>query len=166
PVARELGFNSRDGVFGNGYRPNAAVGRAVRLALWNLGGATPWETDKATLSHPGEYAFCIAEEAADTPWPPLHEERGCPRGSAAEVRACGEVHEQFRRMEREAGRYPPRYDMGDPATRLPITPTPDDIHIVVAGGRSYFAAVLPGWGGFGGFAVTRPIRRRRRAWSS
>jgi hypothetical protein len=244
PVARELGFNSRDGVFGNGYRPNAAVGRAVRLALWNLGGATPWETDKATLSHPGEYAFCIAEEAADTPWPPLHEERGCPQGSdavtvfacegphsvfcygtpeemlhvvadsmcalgnnnvhvlgqtlvvlnplnaeefarrgwskggirqhlweharrsAAEVRACGEVHEQFRRMEREAGRYPPRYDMGDPATRLPITPTPDDIHIVVAGGRSYFAAVLPGWGGFGGFAVTRPIRRRSQAWSS
>jgi hypothetical protein len=38
PVAKELGFNSRDGVFGNGYRPNAAVGRAVRLALWNLGG--------------------------------------------------------------------------------------------------------------------------------
>jgi hypothetical protein len=35
------------------------------------------------------------------------------------------------------------------------------IHIVVAGGRSYFAAVLPGWGGFGGFAVTREIRRNR-----
>jgi hypothetical protein len=41
PIARELGFNSRDGVFGNGYRANAAVGRAVRLALWNLGGAVP-----------------------------------------------------------------------------------------------------------------------------
>src|SRR3990172_3634077 len=26
PIARELGFNSRDGVFGNGYRANAAVG--------------------------------------------------------------------------------------------------------------------------------------------
>jgi hypothetical protein len=31
----------------------------------------------------------------------------------------------------------------------------------VAGGRSYFAAVLPGWGGFGGFAVTKRIE-----WSS
>ena len=39
PIARALNFNSRDGVFGNGYRANAAVGRAVRLALWNLGGA-------------------------------------------------------------------------------------------------------------------------------
>ena len=47
------------------------------------------------------------------------------------------------------------------AGRLPVTATPDDIHIVVAGGRSYFAAVLPGWGGFGGFAVTRRIE-----WSS
>ncbi len=80
-----------------------------------------------------------------------------PRRSVAEVRACGAVHEQFRRMERAAGRYPRRYDVDNPTTRLPITPTPEDIHIVVAGGRSYFAAVLPGWGGFGGFAATRRI---------
>src|SRR5712692_3855433 len=46
PIARRLAFNSRDGVFGNGFRANAAVGRAVRLALWNLGGAVPGETDK------------------------------------------------------------------------------------------------------------------------
>ena len=31
------------------------------------------------------------------------------RRSARDVRACGAVHEQFRRMEREAGRYPARY---------------------------------------------------------
>lgn len=237
PIARALDFNSRDGVFGNGYRANAAVGRGVRLALWNLGGAVPWETDKSTLSHPGEYAFCIAEAEQDSPWPPLHVERGCPEGSdavtvfacegphsvfcygtpeemlhvladslcalgnnnvhvlgqtlvvlnplnaeefatrgwskrdvrrylweharrsLAEVRACGTVHEQFRKMERDGGRYPLRYDVENPTTRLPVTAAPEDIHVVVAGGRSYFAAVLPGWGGFGGFAVTRPIRR-------
>jgi hypothetical protein len=239
PIARDLGFNSRDGVFGNGYRANAAVGRAVRLALWNLGGAVPWDTDKSTLSHPAEYAFCIAEEEQDNPWRPLHVDRGCPPGSdavtvfacegphsvfcygtpeemlhvltdslsglgnnnvhvlgqtlvvlnplnpeefarrgwakddvrlylweharrsLADVRACGVIHEQFRKMERDAGRYPLRYDLDNPTTRIPVTARPEDIHIVVAGGRSYFAAVLPGWGGFGGFAVTRPIRRSR-----
>ena len=62
-------------------------------------------------------------------------------------------------MEIDAGRYPRRYDLDNPTTRVPITARPEDIHIVVAGGRSYFAAVLPGWGGFGGFAVTRMIRR-------
>jgi hypothetical protein len=81
------------------------------------------------------------------------------RRPIAEVRACGVVHEQFRKMERDAGRYPLRYDLDNPTTRVPVSAEPDDIHIVVAGGRSYFAAVLPGWGGFGGFAVTRPIRR-------
>lgn len=237
PIARELHFNSREGVFGNGYRANAAVGRAVRLVLWNLGGAVPWDTDKSTLSHPGEYAFCIAEEEEDNPWAPLSVDRGCPAGGdavtvfacegphsvfcygapeemlhvlsdslctlgnnnvhvlgqtlvvlnplnaeefarrgwskadvraylweharrrLADVRACGTVHEQFRLMERDAGRYPPRYDLDNPTTRVPVTSRPEDIHIVVAGGRSYFAAVLPGWGGFGGFAVTRPVRR-------
>ncbi len=52
PIARRLRFNSRDGVFGNGYRANGAVGRAVRLALWNLSGAFPWDTDKPTLAPP------------------------------------------------------------------------------------------------------------------
>ena len=56
PIAKQLNFNSRDGVFGNGYRSNGAVGRALRLALWNLGGAVPWATDMSTMSHPGDYA--------------------------------------------------------------------------------------------------------------
>jgi hypothetical protein len=80
------------------------------------------------------------------------------RRTAADVRACGAVIEQFRQMERDAGRYPLRYDVDNPTTRLPVTARPEDIHLVVAGGRSYFAAVLPGWGGFGGYAVTRVIR--------
>ena len=83
PIARRLNFNSREGVFGNGYRSNAAVGRAVRLAMWNLGGAIPGSTNMSTLSNPADYAFCIAEEAEDNPWEPMHVERGCPPGSDA-----------------------------------------------------------------------------------
>ena len=89
PIGKALNFNSRDGVFGNGYRANAVVGRGIRLALWNLGGAVPWDTDKATMSHPGEYTFCIAEEEEDNPWTPFHEERGSAPGSnAVTVFAC------------------------------------------------------------------------------
>ena len=36
------------------------------------------------------------------------------RRPIAEVRACGVVHEQFRKMERDAGRYPLRYDLDNP----------------------------------------------------
>jgi hypothetical protein len=48
-------------------------------------------------------------------------------------------------------------DWNDPDADLTITPSPDDIHIVVAGGRSYFASILPGWGPFGGYAATRTV---------
>ena len=40
---------------------------------------------------------------------------------------------------------------------VPIAARPRDIHIMVAGGDTYFAAVCPGWGGLGGFAVTKEI---------
>ena len=237
PIARELNFNSRDGVFGNGYRANGAVGRAVRLGIWNLGGAVPWETDMATMSNPAEYAFCIAEEEEDNPWEPLHVERGCAPGSDAvtvfacegphsvvcqgsvgemlyvlcdsmaglgnnnihvagetlvvlnpriahefashgwtkndvrmhlwenarrtyeEVKALGVFHENMRQAQADAGRMLSRHHVHSPKATVPVTDRPEDIHIVVAGGRTYFAAVCPGWGSYGGYAVTAPIRR-------
>jgi len=235
PISKALNFNSRDGVFGNGYRANAAVGRGIRLALWNLGGAVPWDTDKSTMSHPGEYTFCIAEEEGTSPWAPLHVERGFAPGSNAvtvfacespnsivclgtpdqmlhvltdsictlgnvnmhvggqtlvvlnpltaedfakhgwgkddvrmylwenarrrlsDIKACGVVHDQFRKAQQAAGLYPFRYEVDNPKTMVPVTAKPEDIHIVVAGGRTHFAAVLPGWGSYGGYAVTAPI---------
>ena len=41
---------------------------------------------------------------------------------------------------------------------VPITAKPEDIHLIVAGGDTYFAAICPGWGGLGGFAVTKEIK--------
>lgn len=237
PITQELGFNSRTGVFGNGFRANGAVGRAVRLAMWNLGGAVPGETDMATLSHPGEYTYCIAEESERNPWPLLHEEHGCAPGSdgvsmfacegphsmlcqgtphemlyiladgmstlgnnsvghggemlvvlnprqanefadagwskddirnylwenagrtSEEVRACGEFAETFRNAQVQARRILPRHSTRGIRQRLPISNSPRDIHIVVAGGDTYFAAIVPGWGSFGGYLATQPIRR-------
>lgn len=234
------GFNATDGVFGNGSRANGAVGRALRLVCWNLGGARPGDQDKSTLSHPGEWAFCIAEDEEGSPWEPYHVEHGCaPDSDAVTVFACEAPHsivaigspelmldrivdhlasrgsnnseyrwgaggelmvtlnaEQAERFADEGwsksdvkhylwerttckvrdrkesgeeytsevgtrdgylGRGLAWADWSDPDADLTITPTPDDIHLVVAGGRSYFASVLPGWGPFGGWAVTREV---------
>jgi len=54
----------------------------------------------------------------------------------------------------------PRWlDLSDPDTRVPVVWRPEDLLIVVAGGRAIgFCSVLPGWGYMGGFSVTRPIR--------
>lgn len=75
PVVDELGFNSRANVFGQGNRANATVGRALRLVLQNIGGAKPGETDRATHGQPGKYAYCIAENAAESPFPAFHLDR-------------------------------------------------------------------------------------------
>ncbi|MFH1486371.1 MAG: UGSC family (seleno)protein, partial [Chloroflexota bacterium] len=79
PIAKEVGINSRFNVFGPGWRSNATIGRAIRLILINIGGALPGTTDKAIQGQPGKYTFCIAENEDESPWEPLHVERGFPR---------------------------------------------------------------------------------------
>ena len=70
PVFEQLGFNAGDNVFRGGFRPNAAVGRAIRLVLWNIGGGYAGEIDRAAFGHPGKYTFCIAENSQKSPWGP------------------------------------------------------------------------------------------------
>jgi hypothetical protein len=76
PIVEQIGLNYGNGVFGPGWRANATIGRALRLALVNLGGAIPGEVDFCQHAHPGKYTFCIAEHQKANPWEPLHVERG------------------------------------------------------------------------------------------
>jgi hypothetical protein len=71
-----LQINYSSNVLGQGWRANATIGRALRLVLTNVGGATPGLYDKATLGQPAKYTFCIAENEEENPWEPLHVERG------------------------------------------------------------------------------------------
>jgi hypothetical protein len=87
PVVEELGFNGGPNVFGQGNRANAGVGRALRLVLQNIGQARPGETDRATHGTPGKYAYCIAENAAGSPFTTFHEDRG--GGSRGAVTVIG-----------------------------------------------------------------------------
>jgi hypothetical protein len=78
PVAREVGINAGHNVMGNFFRANAAIGRAVRLALVNIGAAIPGTGDMATAGTPAKFTFCVAENEAASPWEPLHVELGFP----------------------------------------------------------------------------------------
>jgi hypothetical protein len=73
----ELRMATQESVFsGGGSRANLAIGRAVRLVLWNLGGGYPRRPVQEILGHPGRIAYCIAEAPDASPWEPLHEARG------------------------------------------------------------------------------------------
>src|SRR6266581_179196 len=87
-IAARLGINAGANALGQGHRANAVIGRAVRLTLQNVGGARPGREDRATLGHPGKYSYCLAENEAESPWAPLHVERGFPR-DASTVTVCG-----------------------------------------------------------------------------
>ncbi len=82
PVAQELGINSGHNAFGPGAQSNATIGRAIRLALLNIGGAIPGSGDMSTFGAPSKYSYCVAENEAASPWAPLHVERGFPAGAS------------------------------------------------------------------------------------
>ena len=82
PVAKELGINSGHNAFGPGVQSNATIGRAIRLALLNIGGAIPGSGDMSTFGAPSKYSYCVAENEAASPWAPLHVERGFPAGAS------------------------------------------------------------------------------------
>jgi len=84
----ELAMATAESVFnGGGARANAAIGRAVRLVTWNVGGGRPRRPVQEVFGHPGRFAFCLAETPGG-PWPPFHESRGVRAASAVTVFAC------------------------------------------------------------------------------
>lgn len=93
PVARKLGIHSGTAALGSGHRPNATIGRALRLAMRNLGGATAESMEKSTHGWPGKYTMCFAENEERSPWEPLHVDLGFPREvSTVTVAAVRGIH--------------------------------------------------------------------------
>jgi hypothetical protein len=93
PVGRELNINSGHNCFGQGWRANASIGRAVRLILLNIGGSRPGERDLATHGTPAKYTYCAAENEEANPWQPLHVEHGyAPEDSTITVMAAEAPH--------------------------------------------------------------------------
>lgn len=97
PARRDCGyFASGFGLMGPGHRANAAVGRALRLAMMNIGGARPGVSDMALHGSPAKFSFCIAEDEASSPFPPLHTSFGyAPEESAVTVVGVEAPHSCF-----------------------------------------------------------------------
>ncbi len=102
PIAPRLEINSEDNAFGQGWRANATIGRAVRLVMMNALNTRPGKLDRSTLGQPGKYSFCFAEHEQGSPWQPLHVERGLkPEDSAVTVFAAESVIQVYNQLSRE-----------------------------------------------------------------
>lgn len=82
PVSRALHINGEAGVLGPGFVANAAIGRAVRLALMNVGCAYPGERDRSTQGSPAKFSYCMTENVAESPWPEFHTALGYDAGES------------------------------------------------------------------------------------
>lgn len=82
PIARQLGVNAGTNCLGPGNRANASIGRALQLAIRNIGGARSDVGDMATMGQPGKYTLCFAERN-DGPFPPLTARRGLAADASA-----------------------------------------------------------------------------------
>ena len=76
PLGEKLGITGGTAVFGSGHQANATIGRALRLTMRNLGGATVHTMEKSTHGSPAKYTLCFAENREATPWEPLHVNQG------------------------------------------------------------------------------------------
>lgn len=97
PAVQEIGVWAAESVFGGGAaHANGSIGRAIRLALWNLGGTLPGEPVKEVFGHPGRYSYCIGErdQSSGSPWPTLAQESGWvePGESSLTLFACESPH--------------------------------------------------------------------------
>ncbi len=76
PAARTAGVHGGAGCFGPTYASNVTIGRAVRLVMLNVAGASPGHGDRATQGTPAKLAFCASEREDASPWPPFQTTRG------------------------------------------------------------------------------------------
>lgn len=76
PITKKIGMNADLGALGAGPFPNAAIGRALRLCIINLGGSRIGVNDMGATGSPTRFTFCMAENEESSPWEPYHVEKG------------------------------------------------------------------------------------------
>jgi hypothetical protein len=76
PYAKKIGLHGGNGCFGPGFRPNASIGRAIRLMLMNLGGGIAGVGSATVFSTPLRYTACLTENVERSPWVTIAESRG------------------------------------------------------------------------------------------
>ena len=80
PVAKEVGMNAGHNVMGNYFRANAAIGRAVRLALVNIGAAIPGHRRHGDRRHAGQVHLLRGGERGREPVGAAARRARLPRG--------------------------------------------------------------------------------------
>ena len=91
PLRKQLEINCSSNCLGQGWRANAAIGRALQLILRNVGGAAPAVMDRATQGSPAKYSFCFGENEEESPFEPYHVRKGFKSGDSVVTAMAAEA---------------------------------------------------------------------------
>jgi hypothetical protein len=83
PIARDININATYGATSPGTMANAAIGRAMGLITKNIRGVRRQIEDMGVLGNPGKYSWVTAENEENSPFEPLHVERGFKKEDSA-----------------------------------------------------------------------------------
>lgn len=175
-VAR-FGLNAGTNALGPGWRANATVGRAIRLALQGVGNSVPGEGDMATHGQPGKLSWLVAENRTHDPWAedPAPDrvtvfagvgnievvlpstEPGEVADRLGDVMAGVGAPDDVVLLPPESAGFLDRHGWDRPRLREALAArTGTEPLVVVTGGTGLKATVVPGWGG-GSQRVTRSV---------
>lgn len=96
PIRHEIDLNCGRNLFGQGFRANATIGRALQLVVRNVGGGKPGGVDMSTLGQPGKFTCCVGELEEASCWEPLHVERGFAAETSTVTVFAGEAPRAIR----------------------------------------------------------------------
>jgi hypothetical protein len=83
PIAKDINVRSTYGATSPGDIANASIGRAMGLITKNIRGIRKQIEDMGVLGNPGKYSWVAAENEENSPWEPLHVERGFKKEDSA-----------------------------------------------------------------------------------
>ncbi|MBN1189621.1 MAG: hypothetical protein JXA46_07710 [Dehalococcoidales bacterium] len=76
PVRNDIMINCGYGAMNPGDVANASIGRAMGLITKNIRGVRKQIEDMGVLGNPGKYSWVMGENEENSPWEPLHVDRG------------------------------------------------------------------------------------------
>lgn len=88
PVRTDINLNCSSGMLSPGNIANTAIGRALGLIVKNIGGARKAVEDMGVIGNPMKYSLVVGEHEEESPWEPLHVNRGCRKEDSALTIFC------------------------------------------------------------------------------
>jgi hypothetical protein len=95
PIRNDIRINSSFGASSPGDIANAAIGRAMSLITKNIRGVRKQIEDMGVLGNPSKYTWVIGENEENSPWEPLHVERGLKKEESAITLTFPQTYHQF-----------------------------------------------------------------------